>query len=84
MENGLTIVFDGSFILVGRLDGKKLMRPRILTFRSDGKVDMNPMPLIPPFVTLNKYTGHYPVPDREKEFIATYNRITNGLVDPNG
>ena len=82
--DSLTMVFDGAMFMCGRLEGNKLMRPRVIIERPDGKVDLKPLPLVPPFVTLDRYTGIYAVPEREKEFIQTYNRITNGLVDPNG
>jgi hypothetical protein len=86
--DALTVVVGQGMMLMGRLDGKKLFKPRVVTIlkdesRADGiKVNLQALPMTPPFFILNDYMGTFPVPSREKGIIELYERVTHISVDP--
>ena len=90
MENNLTVIAGSGLYIMGKLNGTKLLKPRMITTFIDEKdkqpkINLSPLPLTPPYLELPKgLVGFvaYPVPSREKQIIELYERVTHITVDP--
>jgi hypothetical protein len=79
--NGLTMVIEGGMFLAGRMDGGKLLEPRMFGTKEVGpdqfQFFMRPLPGAPMFVSLPKDILYYPITDKQIE--ALYVKATSGL-----
>jgi hypothetical protein len=79
--------FSGLFIIGVVEGGNKLVNPRIFNvvpagFDEEGlpvpaKIQMSPLPALPPFISFNKADFSYQVPEEHKPFYSLYETVTN-------
>jgi len=79
MTFSVTIVFSGGLILAGRLDGPKLLEPRVCQI-SGNQIRMVPLVGMPNFITFGKYDFHYS--NRDPAIDALYLKVTTGIEMP--
>ena len=83
------VVINSGFFMVGRLEGNKIMKPRVMTMipakndKEQDQVHLQALPLLPPEFILSNYAGRYTLPQREKSIYDLYERVTSKEVDPN-
>lgn len=70
-------VVDGLF-LVGKLsNGNKLMNPRIFTLIDNGaRMQLSPLPTQPSFISVHRMSLSYPIPEKEENLLALYEKVT--------
>ena len=93
MNDVLTVVVANvGFFLIGRLEGNKLIKPRVMTMipgKKDGteqekrdQIHLQALPMVPKEFILSHYAGRYTLPLREKTIYDLYARVTSPEVDP--
>ena len=75
----ITMVISQGLFLIGNLvGGNKLLEPRVFVLIEDGaKMQLSPLPSTPPFVTFGNEVIRYPVPERDKNLLSLYDRVTH-------
>ena len=89
----LSMVIQGPFWLVGKLEGGKVFQPRIYRIIDDPKqqgqklIQLEPFPHFPPYVAVGPGALSYPILDRERNLIELYEKVTSpeaeASYDPN-
>ena len=82
------VVINSGFFIVGRLEGNKIMKPRVMTVipaKEKGQQDqvhLQGLPFLPKEFILSNYAGRYTIPQKEKNIYDLYARVTSPEVDP--
>jgi hypothetical protein len=81
----LSMIVTQGLFLVGERTGDRLLKnPRVMTLMDEGKkMQLTPLPGLPPQVTFPDSSMRYIVPEREKPMYELYAQVTSPKVDPN-
>lgn len=76
-EPKVTMCVVAGLFLVGKLvGGNKLVDPRVFTLIEDGKrMQLSPLPALPPFVIIARMSLFYPIPETDNIF-KLYEQVT--------
>jgi hypothetical protein len=76
-------VTSGLFVMGELVSGNKLLLPRVFTVIDNGtRIQLSPLPGIPPFIILKSDGFTYPVPESEANLLELYHRTTHPVEDP--
>jgi len=79
------VITNGMFIMGKLIGGNKLCLPRVFTFLEEGKrIQLSPLPAIPPFITIGNDAARYAVPETDRNLHELYQRVTNPAGDKSG
>ena len=72
------IITQGLFLIGNLVGGNKLLEPRVFTFIEEGaKIQLSPLPSLPPFVTFGNEVIKYSVPEKDRNLLSLYDRVTH-------